>query len=118
MNPIRRIETGPRLSKVVIHNGTVYIAGLTAVNRDGDAKAQTEDILGQLNKHLEMAGTDRTKLLSAQIWIADMARDFDLMNAAWEAWIPAGAAPARATCQAMLASPAIRVEIVVTAALA
>lgn len=91
---------------------------MVSVNRDGDAKAQTEDILGQIDKYLKMAGTDRTKLLTAQIWVADMARDFDLINTAWEAWIPDAEAPARATCQAMLASPAIRVEIIVTAALA
>jgi enamine deaminase RidA (YjgF/YER057c/UK114 family) len=118
VSKITRIETGPRLSKAVIHNGIAYLSGLTAVNRDGDAKAQTEDILAQLDTWLKNAGTDRSRLLSAQIWVADMARDFNLMNAAWEAWILEDTAPARATTEAMLASPAIRVEIMVTAALA
>ncbi|MGN6807393.1 MAG: RidA family protein [Trinickia sp.] len=118
MNTITRIETGPRLSKAVIHNGIAYISGLTAANRDGDATVQTEDILAQLDTWLKKAGTDRSRLLCAQIWVADMARDFNLMNVAWEAWMPEGTAPARATTEAMLASPAIRVEIMVTAAVA
>jgi enamine deaminase RidA (YjgF/YER057c/UK114 family) len=113
---IRRIETTPRLSRVVVYNGVVYVAGLTALNCDGDAKAQTEDILEQLDQYLQMANTDRTQLLTVQIWVADMARDFDLMNQAWETWLPAAAAPARATCQATLATPAVRVEIIATAA--
>jgi enamine deaminase RidA (YjgF/YER057c/UK114 family) len=117
MNGITRIETGTRLSKIVIHNGIVYVSGLTAANRDGDAKVQTEDILAQLGTWLKEAGTDSTRLLSAQVWVADMARDFNLMNTAWEAWLPAAAAPVRATTEAALASPAIRVEIMVTAAL-
>jgi enamine deaminase RidA (YjgF/YER057c/UK114 family) len=117
MSNIQRFETGPRLSRVVIHNGTVYVAGLTATARDEDAAVQTANILQQLDGYLKMAGTDREHLLSVQIWVADMARDFALMNVVWEAWIPQGMAPARATCEAALASPDIRVEIMATAAL-
>jgi enamine deaminase RidA (YjgF/YER057c/UK114 family) len=117
MNDILRLETGPRLSRVVIHNGTVYVAGLTATARNGDAEAQTANILEQLDGYLKMAGTDRERLLTVQIWVSNMARDFAPMNAAWEAWVPNGMAPARATCEAALASPDIRVEIIATAAL-
>jgi enamine deaminase RidA (YjgF/YER057c/UK114 family) len=81
-----------------------------------NAKAQTEEILSKLDGHLKTAGTDKTRLLSVQIWVADMARDFGPMNAAWEAWVPRDATPARATCEAALASPEIRVEVMVTAA--
>jgi enamine deaminase RidA (YjgF/YER057c/UK114 family) len=117
MSDIQRIDTGPRLSRVVIHNGTVYVAGLTANARNGDAGAQTADILQQLDGYLARAGTSRERLLTVQIWVADMARDFAPMNAAWEAWVPDGMAPARATCEAALAAPEIRVEIIATAAL-
>jgi len=117
MTDIQRFETNPRLSRIVIHNGTVYVAGLTATSREGDARAQTEDILSKLDGHLKTAGTDKTRLLSVQIWVAGMERDFAPMNAAWEAWVPRDATPARATCQAALAAPDIRVEIIVTAAL-
>lgn len=117
MSNIQRFETGPRLSRVVVHNGTVYVAGLTATVRDDDAGIQTANILQQLDGYLEMAGTDREHLLSVQTWVADMARDFALMNVAWEGWVPQGTAPARATCEAALASSDIRVEIMATAAL-
>lgn len=117
MSDIQRLETGPRLSRVVIHNGTAYVAGLTATARNGDAGVQTANILQQLDSYLEMAGTDRERLLTVQIWVADMTRDFALMNAAWEEWVPKGKAPTRATCEAALASPDIRVEIIATAAL-
>ncbi len=117
MSDIIRHETNARLSRMVIHNQTVYVAGLTATATDGDAKAQTEQILAKLDQHLASVGTDKTRLLSAQVWIADMQRDVAGMNAAWTAWMPEGLAPTRATCQATLGTPQTRVEIIVTAAL-
>lgn len=117
MSDIIRHQTNARLSRLVIHNHIVYVAGLTATTLDGDAQAQTGQILAKLDEHLASVGTDKTRLLSAQVWIADMQRDLAGMNAAWTAWMPEGYAPTRATCQAALASPQTRVEIIVTAAL-
>jgi enamine deaminase RidA (YjgF/YER057c/UK114 family) len=114
---IIRYQTGARLSRIVVHNQTAYLAGLTATTRTGDAEAQTAEILAKVDQLLADIGTDKTRILSTQIWVADMTRDFTPMNRAWEAWMPAGAAPARATCEATLAAPEIRVEIIVIAAL-
>lgn len=117
MSTITRHQTGTRLSRIVVHNQVAYLAGLTATERSGDAEAQAKEILGKVDELLTSIGTDKTRILSAQIWVADMERDFASMNRAWEAWMPNGSAPARATCEAKLASPDIRVEIIVTAAL-
>jgi enamine deaminase RidA (YjgF/YER057c/UK114 family) len=117
MTDIIRHQTTQKLSRIVVHNQVVYLAGTTASTRTGDAKAQTEEILSKLDEYLASVGSDKSRLLSAQIWVADMKRDFPGMNQAWEAWIPQGTAPTRATCQAALASPEILVEIIMTAAL-
>jgi enamine deaminase RidA (YjgF/YER057c/UK114 family) len=116
MSNIERLQSNARLSRIVVHNGVVYLAGTTATDRSGDAQAQTREILGKLDEYLAAVGSDKTKLLSAQIWLQDIERDFAGMNAAWEAWIPRDAVPARATCEARLAAPDLRVEIIVTAA--
>ncbi len=111
---IRRIDAGPRMSQAVIYNNTVYLAG--QVGEPGTSVTeQTKNILASIEKLLAEAGSDKSKLLSAQIWMADMA-DFAEMNAAWDAWIDGKDAPARATGEAKLATPAHKVEIIVTAA--
>jgi enamine deaminase RidA (YjgF/YER057c/UK114 family) len=109
---IERHETGPRMSKAVIHGDTVYLAD----NPKGKSTAeQTRSILSQIDSFLATAGTNKTKLLSANIWITDMA-NFAEMNAVWDAWVSPGNTPARATVEAKLASPDYKVEIMVVAA--
>ena len=113
---IERHETGPRMSKAVIHGDTVYLAGLVADSPKGKSMAeQTSNILSQIDGFLAMAGTNKTKLLSANIWITDMAH-FAEMNTVWDAWVSPGNTPARATVEAKLASPDYKVEIMVVAA--
>jgi enamine deaminase RidA (YjgF/YER057c/UK114 family) len=113
---IERHETGPRMSKAVIHGDTVYLAGIIADNPKGKSMAeQTSNILSQIDGFLATAGTNKTKLLSANIWITDMAH-FAEMNSVWDAWVSPGNTPARATVEAKLASPDYKVEIMVVAA--
>ena len=115
MSTITRIETGPRMSQAVIHNGTVWLAG--QVGAPGASVAdQTRAVLDQIDRLLAAAGTDKTRILSAQIWLADMGT-FAEMNAVWDAWVAPGQAPARATGSADLATPDYKVEIIVVAAL-
>jgi enamine deaminase RidA (YjgF/YER057c/UK114 family) len=113
---IRRIQIGRRMSQAVICGDKVYLSGLTAETTNGSAFEQTASILGQIDRLLEEAGTDKTRLLSANIWLSDI-RYFDDMNAAWEAWLPEGFAPVRATVEAKLAGPEYLVEIMVQAAI-
>jgi enamine deaminase RidA (YjgF/YER057c/UK114 family) len=115
MSDIQRFDTGPRMSEMTVHNGTAYLAGQVAESGAGDAKSQTAEVLAAIDKLLARAGSDKTRILRAQIFLADLA-DFAGMNAAWEAWVPAGHTPARATVEAKLAKPEWKVEIVVTAA--
>lgn len=116
MSDITRLEIGPRMSGVVIHNGTVYLAG--QVGTPGASVAQqTQDCLDGVDRLLALAGIDKTRMLKAQIWLADINADFAAMNAVWEAWVPAGQTPARATGQSALATPDHKVEIIITAAL-
>jgi enamine deaminase RidA (YjgF/YER057c/UK114 family) len=113
---IERMETGTRMSRVVIHGDTVYLAGLTANKTVGQSlAAQTEEILGLIDGLLAKAGTDKSKLLKATIWLSDI-RTVDEMNKVWDAWVPAGCAPARACVEALLQGPERKVEIQVTAA--
>jgi enamine deaminase RidA (YjgF/YER057c/UK114 family) len=113
---IERHETGPRMSKAVVHGNTVYLAGIVADSPKGkNMTEQTKSILSQIDGFLARAGTDKGKLLSANIWITDMAK-FGEMNAVWDAWVSPGHAPARATVEAKLASPDYLVEIMVVAA--
>lgn len=115
MADIKRIECGTRMSEAVIHNGVVYLAG--QVGNPGDSVAdQTREVLAQVDRLLAEAGTDKTRILKAQIWLADIA-DFAEMNAVWDAWVPQGHCPARATGEAKLATPDYKVEVIVTAAL-
>jgi len=113
---IERHETGPRMSKAVIHGDTLYLAGIVADNPKGKSTGeQTRSILSQIDSFLTTAGTNKAKLLSANIWITDMA-NFAEMNAVWDAWVSPGNTPARATVEAKLASPDYNVEIMVVAA--
>jgi enamine deaminase RidA (YjgF/YER057c/UK114 family) len=113
---IQRFETGPRMSQVVVHGDTVYLAGVVANKAKGESVTkQTEEILSIIDGHLAKAGTDKSKLLSANIYITDM-KNFADMNAVWDAWVSPGNTPARATVQAGLAAPQYFVEIMVVAA--
>ncbi|CAB3647010.1 hypothetical protein LMG26685_02468 [Achromobacter mucicolens] len=115
MNDIVRRETNERLSRIVIHGDTVYIAGVTST-AEGGIEAQTRDVLAKIDGYLKQANTDKSQLLSVQIWLKDIARDFAGMNAVWAEWALPKAMPTRATCEAKLASPDMLVEIIVTAA--
>jgi len=110
---IIRHETGPRMSQANIYNGIVYLAG--QVGEGETVREQTQSILAEIDRLLALSGSSKERILSAQIWLSDMA-DFSEMNAAWDAWVPAGNAPARATGEAKLAAPKYRVEIIVVAA--
>lgn len=112
---ITRLKAGPRMSQAVIHGNTVYLAGQVASNRSADTAGQTREILATIDGLLAEAGTDKTQVLAATVYLADMST-FNEMNAVWEAWIAPGCAPTRATVGAPLASSAYRVEIVLTAA--
>jgi enamine deaminase RidA (YjgF/YER057c/UK114 family) len=113
---IERIETGARMSRIVIHGDTVYLAGLTANKTVNQSLAeQTREILSVIDELLAKAGTDKTKLLKATIWLSDI-RTVDEMNQVWDGWVPAGCAPARACIEALLQGPEKKIEIQVTAA--
>ncbi|KRW96086.1 RidA family protein [Paracoccus sp. MKU1] len=114
MSEIKRIETGPRMSQAVVHNGNVYLAG--QVGKPGESVTeQTREVLAQIDRLLAECGSDKTRILSAQVWLADMA-DFAEMNAVWDGWVAPGHAPARATGESALATPDYKVEIIVVAA--
>jgi enamine deaminase RidA (YjgF/YER057c/UK114 family) len=112
---IQRFENGSRFCRVLSHNGTVYLAGMTADDTSGDAIEQTRDTLAKIEHYLVMAGSDKSKLLTATIWLRDIA-DFERMNSVWDNWIDRTAMPVRATVEARLAGDNYRVEIMVTAA--
>ena len=110
---IQRFDTGPRMSQVVVHGDTIYLAGVVASNAAGESVTkQTQDVLATIDGHLKKAGSDKSKLLSATIYITDM-KTFPEMNAVWDGWVSAGNTPARATVEAKLASPQYNVEIMV-----
>ena len=113
---IERIGVGPRMSKAVVHGNTVYLAGQVADKTKGASVAeQTREVLGIIDDLLKQAGTDKTKLLSANIWLPDIST-FAEMNGVWDAWVSQGNTPARATVEAKLACPEYKVEIMVVAA--
>jgi enamine deaminase RidA (YjgF/YER057c/UK114 family) len=116
MTEITRKITSKRASFIVAHNGTVYIAGITPEDRTQDIRGQTQQVLAKIDRLLAEAGTDKSRLLTAQIWIKDIKRDFAGMNEIWDAWTAPDAAPTRATAQCEMAAPEILVEIIVTAA--
>ncbi len=112
---INRIENGPRYCRVLTHNGTAYLSGMTADDTTGNTAEQTRGTLAKIERYLAAAGSDKTKILSAVIWLRDIA-DFEQMNSVWDAWIDRDAMPVRATVEARLAGDAYRIEIMVTAA--
>ena len=113
---IQRIDSNPRMSKVVVHGDTVYLAGLIADKTLGQSLAeQTREILSLIDSFLAKAGTDKSKLLTATIWLSDI-RTVDEMNKVWDAWVVPGQAPARACIEALLQGPDKKIEIQVTAA--
>ena len=115
MSDIKRIGVGARMSEAVCYNGIVWVAG--QVGKPGGSVAQqTADCLAEVDRILADAGTDKTRILSTQIWLADI-KTFGEMNAVWDKWVPAGHTPARATGEAKLATPDYKVEVIVTAAL-
>ncbi|MGE3144162.1 MAG: RidA family protein [Pseudorhodoplanes sp.] len=113
---LQRFDAGPRMSKAVVHGNTVYLAGLTADKAKGQSVTeQTKEILSLIDGYLQQCGTDKSKLLRANIWLADI-KTFNEMNAVWDAWVSPGNTPARATVEAKLAAPELTVEIMVVAA--
>ena len=112
---VKRIETGPRMSQAVIHNGVVHLAGVVADDPVPSVAEQTKQILAKIDRLLATAGSDKSKLLKANIWLTDI-RGFDEMNKVWDAWVSTGNTPARATVESRLAGPHYLVEIMVTAA--
>jgi enamine deaminase RidA (YjgF/YER057c/UK114 family) len=112
---IRRFEVGSRLSEMAIYNGTVYLAGQAPDDATQDIRGQTRQVLASIDKLLAEARTDKSRILMAQIFLADL-KDFGVMNEVWDAWVAKDQAPPRATVQALLTDPRWRIEIVVTAA--
>ncbi|QTL04119.1 RidA family protein [Aquabacter sp. L1I39] len=110
---IERLDKGPRMSQAVIHGDTVYLAG--QVGEGPDVASQTKAILESVDSLLARAGTDKSRLLSATIWLADM-NDFAAMNAVWDSWVDPNNTPARATGESRLAAPKYLVEIIIVAA--
>jgi enamine deaminase RidA (YjgF/YER057c/UK114 family) len=116
LTDIKRIDVGPRMSQAVVHGNLVFLAGQVAQRAPGaSVGAQTKDILARIDELLAEAGSDKTKLLSATIWITDMAT-FNEMNGVWDAWVSPGNTPGRACVEAKLAAPQFTVEIAVVAA--
>lgn len=118
MGAIQRIGTTERMSKIVIHNGTVYLCGQVGDSEDGtiSVERQTENMLAKVDSLLAEAGSDRNSILSATIYVRDM-KDFAEMNNVWDSWVPEGHAPARACVEARMARPDLLVEISVIAAI-
>lgn len=112
---IERIEAGPLMSQAVVHRGVAYLSGVVAADFDADVAGQTSSILARIDELLARAGTDKSKLLKANIWLSDI-NTFAEMNEVWTGWVVPGSTPARATVEAQLARPNIKVEIMVEAA--
>lgn len=114
---IRRLHTATRYSEIVIHNGTVHLAGQLADDLAGDIRQQTRETLASIDRLLAEAGTDKSRILSTTVYLKDIAADYAGMNAEWDAWMPAGAAPARVCVEARMYAPEVLVEMMVVAAL-
>jgi enamine deaminase RidA (YjgF/YER057c/UK114 family) len=112
---VERLHVGARLSQVVIHGNTVYTAGIVADDPNADVGGQTGQILDKIDKYLKEAGTDKSRILMATIWLSEIAH-YDEMNSVWDMWVPKGQAPARACVESRLAKPEFKVEIRVVAA--
>ena len=114
---IQRQLTNERMSQIVVHSGTVYLAGQVGDDMSAGIEQQTRETLANIERLLDLAGTDKTRLLSVTIYLKDIDADFAGMNAVWDTWLPKGVAPARATVEANLCEPQILVELSVVAAL-
>lgn len=112
---IERLHVGKTLSEAAIYNGVIYLAGQVAEDLSRDIAGQTREVLGHIDRLLAEAGSDKSRILMCQIFLADL-KDFAAMNAVWNEWVAEGNAPPRATVQAALAKPEWRIEMVVTAA--
>ena len=112
---IQRFHVGARLSEMAVFNGVVYLAGMVPEDGVTDVRGQTADVLAQVDAHLAACGSDKSRILRVQIYLANIA-DIAAMNSVWDAWVAPGHAPPRATVQAALADPAWKIEMVVTAA--
>ncbi len=112
---ITRHHTGQRMSQIVIHGDTIYLAGQVAADPAADVQEQTRQVLQKIDDLLAEAGSDKTRILSAQVWLASIGH-FAQMNEIWDAWVPQGHAPARACIEARLATPDLLVEIGIIAA--
>ena len=112
---IQRFDVGARLSEMAVHNGVAYLAGQVPEDASQDIQGQTAQVLAAIDALLARAGSDKSRILMTQIYLADLA-DFAGMNEAWDAWVAPGNAPPRATVQATLANPNWKIEVVVTAA--
>ncbi len=113
---VQRFDVGARMSEMAVHNGVCYLAGQVPASGNGDIGSQTREVLAAVDALLAQAGTDKSRLLRVQIYLADLA-DFAGMNEVWDGWVVAGQTPPRATVQAALARPEWKIEVVVTAAL-
>lgn len=117
MSDIKRLNSSNRMSQIVIHNNTVYLSGVVPSNGDENIALQTKNVLEKIEGLLVEAGSDKSRLLVAHIWLANIDRDFADMNHVWEEWLDPNGIPARATCETKLARENILIEITVTAAL-
>ena len=117
MAELKRFHVGARLSETAVHNGTIYLAGQVPDDTSADIRGQTAQVLDMVDRLLAEAGSDKTRILMTQIFLVDI-QDIGAMNEVWDAWVPAGHTPPRATVEAKLANPAYKIEIVVTAAVA
>ncbi|HCT41399.1 MAG TPA: hypothetical protein DF427_09600 [Moraxellaceae bacterium] len=115
MTDIKRMHVTARYSDTAVHNGTVYLAGQVATDDSQDITGQTREVLETIDRLLHEVGSDRSRILMAQVFLSDLA-DYAAMNAVWDSWVVAGHAPPRATVQAQLANPKWKIEVVVTAA--
>ncbi|VVM67051.1 Putative aminoacrylate peracid reductase RutC [Pseudomonas fluorescens] len=114
---IQRQLTNERMSQIVIHSGTVYLAGQVGDDMSAGIEQQTREALANIERLLDLAGTDKSRLLSVTIYLKDIDTHFAGMNAVWDTWLPRGVAPARATVESKLCEPEILVELSVVAAL-
>jgi enamine deaminase RidA (YjgF/YER057c/UK114 family) len=116
MSDVRRIDPGPRMSEASVHGGRVYLSGMIPEDTSLDVTGQVKQALAEIDALLRKGGSDKSRILFAVIWLADIG-DFAAMNTVWDAWVAPGQAPARATVQARLNDPKMKVEIMVVAAL-